>query len=490
MNIQSNNYHYQKTLFTFAALLVVSDYFIFSTSVAVASSIVDSPFGFLESFEVNVDSAYFTDVGANFVRDGKEAVWGKVETSPGNYNWSGVDQAVLSATTAGANVLLTVIPINFSDKQQCRLSGPCSIAKAECTPCDMERYKTFFTALINRYKGSVKYWQIGNEENNSWKESPAQYADFVKIHRDLLTASCIGCKLILGGVSSKPSGYYNFYRPVLTRAFEINATTGVRIFDIFDFHWAGWDGNYKQIKDISNSQYYDFKQYISDIKNDLNANNINAEIWITEMSTYSGDPVDTPVVNPSQTERQQAIELVKRYVYSLSAQIKKVFWVKMTEWYNFSQITNGFYDNTGIVNNPQADGDSSKKLAYYAYKKMVEKLQSADWNTIQTVQESGDVYVYKFSRPSGPVWVAWNDNAQTIHATISGLASNAILVSDAVPYSSSGSQVSNYATAFSTQTLMSSGGQATITLTSATPVFIEYSIDITPPSAPTWVTVI
>jgi len=42
----------------------------------------------------------------------------------------------------------------------------------------------------------------------------------------------------------------------------INATTGVRIFDIFDFHWAGWDGNYKQIKDISNSQYYDFKQYI------------------------------------------------------------------------------------------------------------------------------------------------------------------------------------------------------------------------------------
>ena len=45
-------------------------------------------------------------------------------------------------------------------------------------------------------------------------------------------------------------------------------------------------------------------------------------IWITEMGSYSGDPIDPQF--PPQTERQQAGDYFKRYIYSLSQAMKNL----------------------------------------------------------------------------------------------------------------------------------------------------------------------
>ncbi|PJA10868.1 hypothetical protein COX67_02760 [Candidatus Falkowbacteria bacterium CG_4_10_14_0_2_um_filter_36_22] len=438
---------------------------------------LSSPFGFLEGFSSVDEINYFSYLGAGINRDGRLA-WEVFEKSPGVYDWSRSDKLIKASANIGNDWLFGINPQNSADKKKCRVTtDACSNLKAECTLCDVENYSQFFTAIVNRYKGKVKFWQIGNEENHAWKESPEKYADFVKINYDLLKKNCPDCQLVLGGVSSRPSGYYDFYKRVINGAGEIKKQGRGETFNVFDFHWAGWYGSYKQIKDVGNNQYYDFKKYVSDIKSDLKANNISAEIWITEMSTYSGDPVDgNPsgefLTNPPQTERQQASELVKRYVYSFASGIKKVFWVKINEWYKFAGLANGFYDNVGLINNPQADGDSSKKLAYYSYKKMVETLKDSDWSNVQPIQEKDGVYVYKFNKLGKYIWVAWNDNLEEKQITISGITSAQVKITEAVSKYGAGKGVLNYSTAFNTETKSVQNDKATIVLKDA-PVFIE-----------------
>lgn len=444
-----------------------------------------APFGFLEPFESAGDPAYFAASGAGAVREGR-MVWEAAEISPGVYDWAQLpaDATVSSAAALGADILLTVGMTKASDKAKCyAFPDPCADLKTECTPCDTADYLTFFSSTVLHYRDSVKYWQIGNEQNHSWAQAPQAYADFVKINRDRLEELCPDCELVLGGVSSRPSGYADFYEAVLARAAGIKAVTGVSIFDVFDFHWAGYYGSYLELRDISDGQFYGFRDYVSAIKTDMAAGGLGDRVWITEMSTYSGDPADGAAVNPPQTERQQAAELLKRHVYALSSGIERIFWVKLTEWYNFAQTPNGFYDNTGLVNNPAADGDSSPKLAYYAYRKLAEKLQGAGRDNIQTVGEADGVYAYRLSL-SSPVWVVWNDGAAPVNVPLSGFDTTGALLTEAVPGFEAGAAAADYSSAFSTRTLAVSAGGVSVPVSSHSPVFVELYLDVSSPTAP------
>ncbi len=123
---------------------------------------------------------------------------------------------------------------------------------------------------------------------------------------------------------------------------------------------------------------------------------------------------------------------------------------------------------------------SGKKLSYYTYKKMVEVLDGSDWNSIQTIQESDNVYLFKFMKNGNPLYVAWwdyfNDPSYAMGKTrsisLSGLQGVSAVVTEAVPKFATGVEVTDYATAFNTQTVMVSSGSVTLTL-NENPVFIE-----------------
>ncbi|KAF5436221.1 hypothetical protein C5S36_00880, partial [Candidatus Methanophagaceae archaeon] len=58
----------------------------------------------------------------------------------------------------------------------------------------------------------------------------------------------------------------------------------------------------------------------------------------------------------------------------------------------------GYFDHTGLIYDGQGSNDLGlgvKKLSYYTYKLMTEKLECSNWNNIETIQESDNVYVYK-----------------------------------------------------------------------------------------------
>lgn len=197
------------------------------------------------------------------------------------------------------------------------------------------------------------------------------------------------------------------------------------------------------------------RDFIGSIKDEMRRIRFDdVEIWITEMSDYSGKPIApnrewVPEYN-FHSERYHASQVIKRYVYSLACGVRKIFWIQMEEWNNFAGGgENRYFDNVGLVNNPRnSDGLSHRKLGYYSYKLMTEKLKGADWLNVSTVREDDGVVLVRFDRKGRSVWVAWNDNKDKRTVTISGIRTDRIIVTEAVPECESGKDVKGYEDAF------------------------------------------
>jgi hypothetical protein len=108
--------------------------------------------------------------------------------------------------------------------------------------------------------------------------------------------------------------------------------------------------------------------------------------------------------------------------------VEKVLWA----W----GIVEGFgcdcciFDYTGLIydgnrepqacddNDPYDRGTGVKKLSYYSFKLMINKI--GGFAIVETIHDSGN-YVYKFTKNNKPVYVAWNDNGGSI--TLTGINS-------------------------------------------------------------------
>lgn len=205
---------------------------------------------------------------------------------------------------------------------------------------------------------------------------------------------------------------------------------------------------------------------------------------IREMGSYSGAPASTrrsknknPL--PYQTERQQALDYLKRFVYPLSRGVDKIFPAfGLMEGFKHDD---GYFDHTGLIYDGEWADDPGlgvKKLSYYTYKLMTEKLEGSDWNNIEIIQESDNIYVYKFIKNGEPVWVVWWDyfdddgSSKTVTLNVGNL--NSVKITEAVPDAESGIELNegDYPNFFRMETKTVSNGQVTITL-GESPIFVE-----------------
>ena len=322
---------------------------------------------------------------------------------------------------------------------------------------------------------AIKYWQVGNEP------SVLQLEGFAELQRITYTAikdACADCYVLIGGNAGMPpvnkyiSHFNAHYRPILE---ELNGS----YVDIMDFHWYGdATGDYRDTKVIYN--------YIRSVLNAEGFSNI--PIWITEMGSYSGDPsvgVYNPIDWPPQTERQQASDYLKRFVYSLSIGVEKIFPAfGLIEGF---KNNDGYFDHTGLIYDGWGPGDLGlgvKKLGYYTYKKMTEVLEGSDWNTVQTIRESENVYILKFVKHGSPIYLAWWDyfdeagyvegDTKTVVLTVDFAGEASVI--NAVPAADSGADLNenDYPNFFETKTTPVINNTVTLTL-GESPVFVEMS---------------
>lgn len=453
----------------------------FFSGAARADEAKESPFGFHPAAVAKpgyTNNGYgdAENIGVKWTRVELYALWFLIQPdldSP-TYDFSRSDQ-LWSRVPTGMNILANIAPQGPIDEGRCLANS--------YFPVDEQKYIAFVKAVVQRYGGSsyadaglaapVKYWQVGNEPNGT----KGGFADLQRVTYTAIKEVCPDCTVLIGGVTGMPpvdtyiASFDQDYKPILD-------ALGGQYIDVMDFHWYGAaSGDYRGVKEV-----------YEHIRSVLNNGGFpaNLPVWITEMGAYSGAPrvVGQPASGfdfPAQTEREQAMDYFKRFVYPLSFGVKKIFPAfGLMEGFKHD---NGYFDHTGLIYDGADSGDAGlgvKKLGYYTYKKMTGLLEGSDWNSIRTIQASDNVYIFKFTKNNAPVYVAWWDYfndpnylpGAVTQVALSGRQGATARSTKVVPKFSSGAEVTDYSSAFTTVTEPVAGGLVTINLDDS-PVIIE-----------------
>ncbi len=440
---------------------------------ASAQNYEDSPFGFhpanvaLQGYPNNgfTDAQY---IGVKWHRPSVYAFWFIVQPDLADTTLDFLMyDRIYGSVPEDIHILANIAPQGRNDEGYC-LPGT-------WIPIDTLQYTRFVEAAVERYDGDgiddmpgltnpIKYWQMGNEPHDNLV---SDFATLQRITYRAIKDADSTSMVLIGGVSGFPDNYIsrfeNIYAPILTEL------AGDYI-DIFDFHWYGTaTGEYRLRDSVSG------EDVLEHIRATLTANGFPADLplWITEMGSYSGDPVGPQF--PYQTEEQQAGDYLKRFVYPLSRGIEKIFPAfGLVEGFKYD---GGYFDFTGLIYDGWGSYDMGigvKKLAYFSHKKMTEKLEGSDWENVQTINTGVEnIYCYRFLKDDTGIHVAWYDyfdnpgyiQGDTIEFILNDINSERVIVTDAVPYDILYS-------AFCTDTLSVTGGSVQIPL-SENPVFIE-----------------
>lgn len=382
----------------------------------------DSPFGFHPAKVDGIKDPYqyALDIGISWHRMKRYFIWPMVQKdiAKKEFDWAYYDDEIKQAQAQGLYVLPNIIagpPLNEESISKMKNAGielKKYMSNNSYMPVNQKAYTDFVTACVERYDGDgiddmpglvrpVKYWQIGNEPHPKIKG----FEEVVKITSMAIKKADSGANVVIGGALLQEMQNM----PIFDKHFlKILEDMNGKYVDIIDFHWGGdTSGNYRGYKNI-----YDH------LRSNLTKMGFPTDmpVWITEMSTYSGDPIKLsfqPWDPPYTTESQQASDLIKRYVYGLSLGIKKIFWAwGMVEGF---KNNDSYFDHTGIIYDGKFSDDEGygvKKLAYYNYKLMTTLLEGSDLSTIRTIMNGEDnIYAFKFTQKKygKPVYVVWWD---------------------------------------------------------------------------------
>lgn len=441
----------------------------------------DSPFGFHPAgiFVPDYPANGFADaeeIGVRWHRPPVYAFWFLVQPDRNDpaYDWTLLDEQY-AAVPASIRILANIAPDHPRSPHGYALPD-------SFIPIDEDAYTAFVAAAVERYDGDgvddlpglvqpILHWQVGNEPNH---QTTSGFATLQRITYQAIKQACAECTVLIGGVAGFPDDYIaqfdSGYAPIL-------AELAGDYVDVFDFHWYGTaTGDYRLRDTVAGGDVYDH------IRSTLESHGFSPQlpIWITEMGSYSGDPIGPAF--PPQSERQQAADLFKRFIYSLDRGVEKVFPAfGLIE--GFKQ-DGGYFDHTGLIFDGRGLGDPGlgvRKLGYYTYRKMTEMLEGADWTTLTMLRDGtgGDyVFLFRVMKDRAPIHIAWWDDfdfpgdVDAMPVTLSGLAGSAVRVTSVVPSARFGSEVDDYATAFSVTSQAVSEGTATIRL-GQDPVILE-----------------
>jgi len=93
--------------------------------------------------------------------------WFQLEPSKGNFNWGVADAVVNKAHSLGLNIFPT---LSYTPKWAAQ-NQDCVPGQGKCSGCNTQPianvndWKNFVTAVVNRYKDKIGYWGLWNEPN-------------------------------------------------------------------------------------------------------------------------------------------------------------------------------------------------------------------------------------------------------------------------------------------------------------------------------------
>jgi len=145
--------------------------------------------------------------------------WGQVEQSKGQYWWNGLDAAVGNGNKAHAN---SMIVLGSTPKWAASnvKQGTYPNKGAASMPKNIADWKSWVTAVVTRYKGSVGSYQIWNEANltNYWAGTPKQMATLTKEAYKIVKSIDPTAKVVSASSTVRLTARYNKFFPAYLKA--------------------------------------------------------------------------------------------------------------------------------------------------------------------------------------------------------------------------------------------------------------------------------
>ena len=480
---------------------------------AVDNSLLEGvPFGLNNPFASSQEktSDYVKNLGVTWISD--HFPRRTIEKEKGSaiiYDFSEVDEKLKEYGAESHSQAWFIINVEskyrFGDGKEI---GNAKKAKGKFVPAGPKSYKAyeeFLTALVThvnqRVPGwRVECWSIDNEESglylpafcadgtindNCTKQAAEAYAEIVARSNKTIKALDAKAKIVFGGPGGgTPDEEYAFYDKSL-KILRSGRSDGY--FDFFDYHNFNVFHGYMTNSRGKGPDF--FKKMLE------GAGFSEKPIIIKAGATHSG--VDYIAKNQRlhdpQTECEQAEYLFKRFLYHVASGVKLILWGDVRE----DEGLHGTYSHNGLVYNgipgtrtcdptketPCPDpGDGIRKLSYYTFQLMMEKLKNTEWQKPETLPTDGkNVYLYKFPQKGAvsPIFVAWFDywkenSTQTKRVTISVETNGQYVITEAIPFTESGTKVdaAQYKKFFKTSIVTSQGGNIFVAL-GKMPIFIE-----------------
>ncbi|MCD6358460.1 MAG: hypothetical protein J7L90_00630, partial [Dehalococcoidia bacterium] len=319
-------------------------------------------------------------------------IWGWVEQTKGEYLWQYPDQWVQRNQSKGFGTLATIWPFAVWDQAQWELPTATTVlvfeqemGKSRRKPHDIDAYKEFVSALVERYDGDgiddmpglelpIKYWEVSNEPgmqsgfNSFFNGSPEDYLEILKATYQAVKEADPDAKVLHAGMAGMESWIVSFWEPIFKN--------GSQYFDIANIHSIGASDelNVPQFSAL------------------LRKYNINKPIWVTEAQHRIGQSHSGKYISPE--EHGQI--LVKSYVNAFACGVDKIF---------YTSFMAPPFDSPEFGQSALIESNGVKRPAFYAYKTLSQKL--GGFTTAEKLAEGQ----YEFTVGGKILYVLWGTSS-------------------------------------------------------------------------------
>jgi hypothetical protein len=308
-------------------------------------------------------------------------VWGHIEPEKGRYNWREIDEYLQLTQAFSFATLATIWPFAEWDQAGWGDAGDTSVifekelGKGRRKPHDMDAYRKYVSALVERYDGDgiddvpgliypVKYWEAGNEPglqegfDTFFVGSPEDYLEVLKTTYQAVKEADPEAMVLHAGMAGPCEDRASFWRPVYEK--------GSDYFDIANIHSVEVIHAFSVVPDfvILLSEY-----------------SINKPIWVTEVQHSSAIGLE-----------EHAYSITKSYISAFASGADRIFYTM----FNIPDFAPEHHKIAALI----VEGDK-KRPGYYALKTMVSKLDP--FTSVEKLTEGQ----YKFMVDGEPVYVLW-----------------------------------------------------------------------------------
>ena len=314
-------------------------------------------------------------------------IWGRIEPGEGKYSWWEADRYVQTTQDLSFVTLATIWP--FAEWDQANWGGVSTtgiifeqeLGTGRRKPYNMDAYRRFVCALVERYNGDgkddmpgqkypIKHWEVSNEPSlqsdfhTFFNGSSEDYLEVLKVTYQAIKGTDPEAKVLHAGAAGMEPHMISFWEPVLER--------GNQYFDIANIHSIGASE----------------ELYVPEFAKFLSKYNINKPIWVTEAQHCIGMTLYGKEVSPEEHGRIFA----KSYVTAFACGADKVFYTM----FKVPPFAPSQHKQAALI-----DADGVERPAYYALKTLIEKLDK--FTSAEKLAEGQ----YRFMVEGKAIYVLW-----------------------------------------------------------------------------------